>query len=330
MSNINFDNIKRNATKYGKPLVKVSDNEQEWELASGKKVKFIEKTISYEELRDNTFVKFEHNGRDQDLLTPENLKRLSSLDHQQYYPAICIKHSDGRYEILDGSSRCAYVLSKKGAIPKFRIMYTSEIIATKDAKKLAKDVRSSLEQHLFEIGKQANILLAEGFTQKEIAGQLGHSQRKISYAVRTQEIPQAVMKLFPIVNELTWSDYKKLIELSPLWPKDLTSIIKSEEIINLKEVNEIIEKLITLVSAIKKDEDLDESKDTQIKKKLKPTKTPLMEFKEGSRQKAQKIISGDTHTVQYRFERLGSEANKLLAQKIAEALELIKEMEIKE
>ena len=61
---IGFGGVNRSSTNLGKQTAdKAKAKEQIRELASGNKVPFFEETLSYEELKNNTFVKFEINGR---------------------------------------------------------------------------------------------------------------------------------------------------------------------------------------------------------------------------------------------------------------------------
>ncbi|TOO76575.1 chromosome partitioning protein ParB, partial [Vibrio parahaemolyticus] len=80
-----------------------------WQLASGNSATFNEVTLSYEQVRDETFVTFDVNGRDQSLLTAESLSDLNSLEFQQFYPAVG-RQIDGKIDVLDGSRRRAWFL----------------------------------------------------------------------------------------------------------------------------------------------------------------------------------------------------------------------------
>lgn len=59
-----------------------------WQLASGATATFTEATLSYEQVRDSTYVTFDVNGRDQALLNADSLQDLDSLAFQQFYPAV--------------------------------------------------------------------------------------------------------------------------------------------------------------------------------------------------------------------------------------------------
>ncbi|MCQ1059602.1 hypothetical protein LRP52_43115 [Photobacterium sp. ZSDE20] len=68
-----------------------ASKEVKWTLESGRKAKFIEASLSYEQVKNDTVVEFEINGRDQDFLNEENLSDLSIMDYQQFYPAIACR-----------------------------------------------------------------------------------------------------------------------------------------------------------------------------------------------------------------------------------------------
>lgn len=88
-----------------------------WQLASGITATFNEVTLSYEQVRQNTVVTFDVNGRDQSLLTKESLVDLDSLEFQQFYPAVG-REIDGHIDVLDGSRRRAWFLLQEGRVKK--------------------------------------------------------------------------------------------------------------------------------------------------------------------------------------------------------------------
>ena len=128
-----------------------------WTLKSGKKVEFTPVTLSYEEVRDNTTVTFEVNGRFQDDLTLESLQDLNSILTQQYTPAIA-RLLDGKMDILDGSRRRARFLYEEGAIKEFHLLVSSEDISVSDAKALAKELQSAKEHSLRDIGMRCQLI----------------------------------------------------------------------------------------------------------------------------------------------------------------------------
>jgi len=310
---ITLSGINRSSTNFRRGLKQVSTAQSKWTLKSGVTVNFTEITIDYDQLKNNTFVDFENNGRNQSLLTPEILKRLSSLDKQQYYPAIGFKHEDGRIEILDGSSRRAYVLNKNGEIPEFRIMLADEPISKSDAKQLAKEIRSALELNLYELGEHAEIYEKENKTQMEIAEILDISQRKVSYALRTRAIPLWVVMLFPNVNNLTWENYLELIKLAPKLPTEQE--VELGDVKDLK-TKEIIKKLFDLTGEVKSEKN--SNKNSEI--------FDLINFDKSTKQRAEKVVNSKYKYVQYKFKQLGGKANNIIDKKIEEAMKEIERL----
>lgn len=182
-----------------------------WRLASGETAIFNEVQMSYTQVRDNTFVTFDVNGRDQSLLTAESLQDLNSLEFQQFYPAVG-REVDGRIDVLDGSRRRAWFLLQQGRIASFRMLVTRDDISVADAKALAKQLQTAKEHNLREIGlqclamKKANASLK----QEDIAKQLGLSQAGVSKAMKAASIDERLITLFPVADALSHPDYALL------------------------------------------------------------------------------------------------------------------------
>ncbi len=194
---------------------------QQWTLQSGDTATFEDRTLTYQETVDKTFVDFETNGRNQDLLSDTVLARLRSLEKQQYLPAVGIEHPDGRIEVLDGSSRRAYILSREGAIDRYRILTTKSQISRGDAKALTNEIQSAVEHNLYELGQRAQLIQQNSetkITQKDIALELGISQSKVSRALKTVGVDARIIHLFPNVNDLVLSDYTKLLKVQEMLP----------------------------------------------------------------------------------------------------------------
>lgn len=183
---------------------------RQWSLLSGASATFSELTLSYEQVRDDTFVTFDVNGRDQSMLTPESLTDLDSLSHQQYYPAVG-REINGKIDVLDGSRRRAWFLLQQGKVPTFRLLVTKESISLTDAKGLAKQLQSAKEHNQREIGLQCQRLMdAENLTQLEVAQIMGISRPAVGRALRTAHVDPRLIQLFPIVNDLSHTDYAVL------------------------------------------------------------------------------------------------------------------------
>ncbi|MCQ1059161.1 chromosome partitioning protein ParB [Photobacterium sp. ZSDE20] len=188
--------------------------EVEWTLGSGRQVKFIEANLSYEQVKNETVVEFEINGRDQDFLNSENLSDLSTMDYQQFYPAIACR-KDGKVNFLDGSRRRGYFLAKEGAIENFTVLIAEEEIESSDAKALAKSLQSAREHNLYEIGKRCELYKESGLnTQAAIAEAMGISRPKVVRALQAASVGKDIYQLFSDINELTVKDYAELSKLN--------------------------------------------------------------------------------------------------------------------
>ncbi len=209
-----------------------------WTLKSGQEATFTPVTLSYEQLKSNTVVTFEINGREQSLLTEESLQDLSTLDNQQFYPAIGRRLPDNKIDVLDGSRRRAYVLEKSGAIETFSMLVTDDEISLSDAKALATSLQSVKEHSLREIGlrleRDKEAYLAEHgkkLNQAELAERHGLSQSKVSKALQAATIDSDLISVFPDISLLNHSDYKALLATQALLGdqlSDFTEELKSK------------------------------------------------------------------------------------------------------
>lgn len=286
-----------------------------WILASGAEAIFTERNLSYDVLRERAFVDFEINGRLQDLLNEAVLERLESLNRQQFTSIICIEHEDGRIEVLDGSNRLAYMLSKEGAIPSLRAMVTRTKITKADAQALAKEIRSTLEQCLYEIGQLAKPYSEQGMGQREIASKIGFSQSKVNRGLKTVAIPKELMTLFPSAYDISWPEYQRLIDISERIPLPLSSD-QNAELKGMADAESVIVRLEKLAAP-------EQIKQKPKQQKPKSIKRSLYEFPKESRKKAEYSVSDDGKISTYRFVRVGREADAIIEQKMKEAMEEI-------
>ncbi|EEP6066800.1 ParB/RepB/Spo0J family partition protein, partial [Salmonella enterica] len=173
------------------------------------------------DVESKTFVNQETNGRDQLALTRESLKSIiQTIKFQQFFPCIGIQQGE-RIEILDGSRRRASAIYIRTGLD---VMVTNERLSADEARHLAKDVQTAKEHNLREIGLRLMALKESGFNQKEIAELEGLSQAKVTRALQAAAVPQELISLFPVQSELSFSDYKILLEVNEkLSEKGLTS-----------------------------------------------------------------------------------------------------------
>lgn len=287
--------------------IETASNEVEWTLESGKKETFVEVKLSYEQVEKETYIDFQVNGRDQELLNQNNLSDLSTLDFQQFYPAIGCR-VDNLINILDGSRRRAYFLLKKGTIKFFTVLLAQGNISHSDAKALAKSLQSAKEHNLYEIGKRCELYKNAGLkSQEEIANALGISRTKVTRAMQAVAIGRDIYHLFKDINELTVKDYAALtkVEKTLASREDRTELLSTVECGPDRDVKEILDALLHL---------------TTTPKKLVPavSVTTLVEFEDKNRH-ARKKTKG--RNVNYEFGRLSSTEQKHIDKAIQSALD---------
>lgn len=273
-----------------------------WQLESGHSATFNEVLLSYEQVRDNTYVTFDVNGRDQSLLTKESLQDLNSLEFQQFYPAVG-REIDGQLDILDGSRRRAWFLLQEGRVKEFRILVTQDAISISDAKALAKQLQTAKEHNLREIGKQCLAIKQAntGITQAEIAEYVGLSQAGVSKAIKAASIDDKLVKLFPVVNALSHPDYTLLDKVMKVCgdEKSLTALISNIEqsLVNIQAEYSTQDQKDAIVSTIKAELKIIEAKKETEKAEI----TPLAQFNSKS-MFARKRVKGRNFS--YEFSRL--------------------------
>ncbi|HCH1012824.1 TPA: chromosome partitioning protein ParB [Vibrio parahaemolyticus] len=252
----------------------------EWKLASGSTATFNEVTLSYEQVRDDTTVTFDVNGRDQSQLNEASLSDLDSLAFQQFYPAVG-RETRGKIDVLDGSRRRAWFLLQQGKVSAFRMLVTRDDISVSDAKALAKQLQTAREHNQREIGLQCRTIMQSGnYTQQQVAEIVGISRPAVSKALKAAGIDERLIALFPVVNELSHTDYTALDAVMKQLGGDekalshfISQIEQQKEALPLDELasDEIRDALIV---AVKK-----QLKIETAKQKDPAEVTPLAEFK---------------------------------------------------
>ncbi len=290
-----------------------------WQLASGNTATFNEVTLSYEQVKQNTAVTFDVNGRDQSLLTAKSLSDLNSLEFQQFYPAVG-REIDGKVDVLDGSRRRAWFLLQEGRVETFRILVTQDEISVSDAKALAKQLQTAKEHNLREIGQQCIAIKSANaeITQSEIAKQVGLSQAGVSKAIKAASIDENLVKLFPVVNALSHPDYALLDKVMKTCEdkKQISSFVKKIEksLVNIQAEYSLEDQKDAIVSAIKAELKVAEAKNAPDEAEV----TPLAQF-DSKGMFARKRVKGRNFS--YEFGRLSKEMQNKLDEAIAKVLE---------
>ncbi|MCZ4057879.1 ParB/RepB/Spo0J family partition protein [Pantoea sp. LMR881] len=182
---------------------------QTFVLATGKRALFRAERIPANKVEDKTFVVMETNGRDQAGLTPDSLRDIiRTIKLQQFFPAIGVMQGD-KIEILDGSRRRAAAIYCQTGLD---VLVTDAVITAEEARKLAQDIQTAREHNLREVGMRLLALKNGGLSQKEIAENQGLSQAKVTRALQAASVPAELITLFPNHAELTYPDYKALLQ----------------------------------------------------------------------------------------------------------------------
>lgn len=203
-------------------MVEITDTQrsQVFTLKTGRKITFRFVRVPASDVESKTFVNQETNGRDQLALTRESLKSIiQTIKFQQFFPCIGIQQGE-RIEILDGSRRRASAIYIRTGLD---VMVTNELLSADEARHLAKDIQTAKEHNLREIGLRLMALKESGFNQRKLLN-WRVIQAKVTRALQAAAVPQELISLFPIQSELSFSDYKILLEVNEkLSEKGLTS-----------------------------------------------------------------------------------------------------------
>jgi ParB family chromosome partitioning protein len=92
------------------------------------------------------------------------------------------------------------------------VLITDAAITADEARRLAQDIQTAREHNLREVGMRLLTLKDGGLSQKEIAENQGLSQAKVTRALQAASVPSDLISLFPNHAELTYPDYKALLQ----------------------------------------------------------------------------------------------------------------------
>ncbi|TBL61476.1 ParB family protein [Hafnia paralvei] len=284
-------------------------------LKSGKQAKFVKTVVLSGEIESKTFVDTSVNGRDQAMLSRESVSDISrTIKLQQFFPAIG-REVNGRIEILDGTRRRAACLYNN---VKFEILVTKDDIDLADARQLAKDIQTAREHSLRELGKRLAVTYGSCMTKEEIALAENISSAKVTRAFQAASVPDEMISVFPVINDISLSDYQFLLKLS--------------EEANYKKtpVKELMEKVRQKLMTLSDYPSIDKSKILAVlraeSKELtsRPTKTieteKLRDFANRN-QFARKKTDSKKRLVVYEFSRISNEVQSEIDEAIRRILE---------
>ena len=181
-------------------------------LNSGRQAEFSLLKLAPDEVESTSYIDPLVNGREQAALTRSSVDEIcKTIIHQQFFPAIGRRDSDGHIEILDGSRRrAAAIFSDVG----LDVLVTHEALNQLDARHLAASIQTAREHNLREVGIRLKLILEQGgMNQNELATSQGLSPAKVTRALQAASVPMEMLSVFPIQSELTYPDYRALKEI---------------------------------------------------------------------------------------------------------------------
>ena len=199
------------------------------------------------------------------------------------------------------------------------MLVTQDEISTADAKALAKQLQTAKEHNQREIGLQCQIMMKHGdYRQEDVAQILGLSRQAVGRALKAASIDGKLVQLFPVVNELSHTDYAILAKVMKAFdnePKGLTGFINKieKQAVNAQPEQNQEDKKETLISAIKAELKIVEAKQDSDKAQI----TPLAQF-DSKGMFARKRVKGRNFS--YEFGRLSKDVQKELDDAISSVL----------
>ena len=185
---------------------------QRYTLASGAEASFRLVRLSAEEVEESTYINPLTNPREQSALTRGSVADICrTLPLQQFFPAIGRRQGTEPIELLDGSRRRAAALFCQVGL---EVLVTDASLSLEDARQLAADIQTAREHNLREVGLRLLILRESGLKQKEIAASEGLSEAKVTRALQAAAVPAALLEPFPLRAEISYPDYRALLDLS--------------------------------------------------------------------------------------------------------------------
>lgn len=294
-------------------------------LKSGKQAKFVKTIVLSGEIESKTFVDTSVNSRDQTMLSRESVSDISrTITLQQFFPAIG-REINGRIEILDGTRRRAACIYNN---VKLEVLVTKDDIDLADARQLAKDIQTAREHSLRELGKRLEVTYGTSVTREEIALAENLSPAKVTRAFQAASVPDEMIAVFPVINDISLSDYQFLLKLTE-------EVNKDKEKMSLKELMENVRQRLLVLPGYPV---IDKSKILSVLRAeskaliARPTKTvetvKLRDFADRN-QFARKKTDSKKRLVVYEFSRISNEVQSKIDDAIKDILEALPESDEK-
>ncbi|EGI4593834.1 chromosome partitioning protein ParB, partial [Escherichia coli] len=199
---------------------------------------------------------------------------------------------------------------------------TKDDIELSDARQLAKDIQTAREHSLRELGKRLEVTYGTSMTKEEIAQAENLSPAKVTRAFQAAAVPDEMVAVFPVINDISLPDYHFLLKLA-------------EEANNKqRSVTELMEKVQHRLKTMPDYPAIDKSKILAVIRAesksliVRPTRTvqteKLREFSDRN-QFARKKIDSKKRLVVYEFSRISAEAQSEIDEAIKRILERLPE-----
>lgn len=187
---------------------------EEFELKSGKKVKFATEYFTPEQLENDVVVSLELNGREQSLLTDNSTRDVAeTLKKGQFYPCFACPsiEYEGKTDWLDGSRRRFVAIKDKITL---KALVALEPISKEDAKYLANQIQTSHKSHnQREVGLRYANLLDQGLVKEQIINIESISAAHLNRCLRSAAIPEKLLWFIQDANKLSKEQWVSLANL---------------------------------------------------------------------------------------------------------------------
>lgn len=284
----------------------VDGDNKSFTLYSGNVADFSLQRLSFEDLKDNSFVDESINGREQDNLNEDTLDEiLMSIDKGQFQHCFVVKHDNGRYEFLDGSRRRGAALIKEQGLDCY---VTDDKLSVGDKIAFVQHVQTSKEHNAREIGKRiVTFIESEGSNNKEAAVIFKMSEPTVSRHIKAAKVTDALLSVFPDRSEISLKAYAVLHKVDEhLAKKDIAQLDY------LEDIDEHIQNILSLNSSLEeKTKLLVNTISENLFGVIKPKNSPVEEFPlavYGDKNKYAKVVTQGEKT---RFELKGINNEKL-------------------
>lgn len=295
-------------------MLESSEGSKTFTLKSGNQATFVLTVVLSGDIESRTFVDPVVNGRDQSMLTAESVSDISrTIKLQQFFPAIGRMVGE-RIEVLDGSRRRASCIFNE---TKYEILVTKDEISLEDARQLAVDIQTAREHTLRELGKRYKVMYGKGMSKEEIARAENISPAKVSRAFQAAEVPDEMIAVFPVANELSLADYQLLLQIADdanaksVLIDDLVATVR-ERITETEGAEEDKSKILAIFKS--------ESKSLKPAPVRSVATEKLREFSD-RRQYARKKTDSKKRLVVYEFSRIPSELQSEIDAAIKQIME---------